>query len=300
VTVPEPARGEAAGRPLEHVDDWEEALEARYPAGPVDLPSTGSGKEAEAFRNYRDLVRPGVREFYRLNHAHQTMAFVLAKKRQYLPLARRRMGVWEAMEYLNTLVDDSDPDTDLSQIEHLLQTAEAIRRDGRQRWFVLAGLIHDLGKVLCLFGEPQWAVVGDTFPVGCAYSDKVVFSEFFAENPDSRLAEYQTTCGIYEEGCGLDRVHLSWGHDEYLYWVARDYLPEEALAMIRYHSFYAAHREGAYVHLMNERDREMFAWVRAFSSYDLYSKGAARPDVTQLRPFYESLLAEYFPPVLRW
>ena len=35
------------------------------------------------------------------------------------------MGIWEAMEYLNTLVDDSDPDTDLSQIEHLLQTAEA-------------------------------------------------------------------------------------------------------------------------------------------------------------------------------
>ena len=37
-------------------------------------------------------------------------------------------------------------------------------------WFVLVGLIHDLGKVLCLFGEPQWAVVGDTFPVGCAFS----------------------------------------------------------------------------------------------------------------------------------
>src|SRR5438128_8381948 len=32
-------------------------------------------------------------------------------------------------EYLNTLVDDSDPDTDLTQIEHLLQTAEAIRKD---------------------------------------------------------------------------------------------------------------------------------------------------------------------------
>jgi len=72
------------------------------------------------------------------------------------------------------------------------------------------------------------------------------------------------------------------------------------LYMIRYHSFYAAHREGAYAHLMNEHDREMFAWVRAFNPYDLYSKGAARPDVNQLRPFYEVLIAEYFPPVLRW
>ena len=110
-----------------------------------------------------------MREFYRLNHTHQTRDFVLGKKREYLTLDRRRMGVWEAMEYLNALVDDSDPDTGLSQIEHLLQTAEAVRRDGHPRWFILAGLIHDLGKILCLWGEPQWAVVGDTFPVGCAY-----------------------------------------------------------------------------------------------------------------------------------
>jgi hypothetical protein len=41
--------------------------------------------------------------------------------------------------------------------------------------FHLTGLIHDLGKILAHpeFGsEPQWAVVGDTFPVGCAFSDK--------------------------------------------------------------------------------------------------------------------------------
>ena len=48
------------------------------------------------------------------------------------------MGIWEAMEFLNQLVDDSDPDIDLPQIEHLLQTAEAIRADGRPDWFILA------------------------------------------------------------------------------------------------------------------------------------------------------------------
>src|SRR6266403_124629 len=200
----------------------------------------------DSFRNYRAEARPSVRELYRLNHRFQTVDFVRAKRAEFLPKARRVMGIWEAMEFLDTLVDDSDPDTELPQIEHLLQTAEAIRRDGHPRWFVLTGLIHDLGKVLCLFGEPQWAVVGDTFPVGCARSDKIVFPEFFAENPDSQVAEYQTRCGIYEEGCGLERVHLSWGHDEYLYHVVREYLPDEALAMIRYHSFYALHREGAY------------------------------------------------------
>jgi inositol oxygenase len=285
--------------PLDHVDAWEEALQARYPARPSSVVGQTSKKQEE-FRNYRDQVRPGVREFYRQNHRHQTLEFVRAKKREYLPLANRQMGVWQAMEFLNTLVDDSDPDTDVSQIEHLMQTAEAIRRDGHPRWFVLTGLIHDLGKILCLFGEPQWAVVGDTFPVGCAFSDKVVFPEFFAENPDSQVPAYQTPCGIYAEGCGLKQIHLSWGHDEYLYQVVKEYLPEEALYMIRYHSFYAAHREGAYAQLMDDRDRALFAWVRAFNPYDLYSKGAARPDVTQLRPFYEDLIAEYFPPVLRW
>jgi inositol oxygenase len=278
--------------PLAHVDDWEESLQARYPAA--------GGKRPEEFRNYQAEERPSVKEFYRLNHRFQTLDFVLAKKREYLPPRRRKMGVWEAMEYLNTLVDDSDPDTALSQIEHLVQTAEAIRRDGHPRWFVLTGLLHDLGKVLCLFGEPQWAVVGDTFPVGCAFSDRVVYPEFFADSPDARVPQYRTPCGIYEEGCGLGRVHLSWGHDEYLYQVVKDYLPDEALYMIRYHSFYAAHREGAYAQLMDARDREMFAWVRAFNPYDLYSKGEGRPDVAGLRPFYEGLIGEFFPLVLDW
>lgn len=292
---PQPAAG-----PLEHLDDWEESLEARYPAASAPTVLEATTKKAEEFRNYKDDVRPTVREFYRQNHRHQTLDFVLEKKRQFLPLRHRRMGVWEAMEFLNTLVDDSDPDTDFSQIEHLMQTSEAIRRDGHPRWFVLTGLIHDLGKILCLFGEPQWAVVGDTFPVGCAFSDKIVFPEFFAENPDSRRPELQTPNGIYEPGCGLDKVHLSWGHDEYLYQVVKDHLPEEGLAMIRYHSCYAIHREGAYGHLMNDRDRELMSWVRAFNPYDLYSKGADRPDVAKLRPYYEELIAEYFPPVLAW
>ncbi len=131
------------------------------------------------------------------------------------------MGKLEAMEYLNTLVDDSDPDIDLPQIEHLLQTAEAIRAAGRPRWYILAGLIHDLGKILCLWDEPQWAVVGDTFPVGCRYSTKIVYYEAFAANPDSQNAALQSQYGIYSHECGLDNVMMSWGHDEYLYHVSR-------------------------------------------------------------------------------
>ena len=299
-----PQATDSVNAPLANLDEWEDFLKTRYPE-PATQPTrtfnaTDPEKKTEQFRDYETNARPTVREFYRLNHLHQTHEFVLAKKKEFLSLSRRTMGIWEAMEYLNTLVDDSDPDTDLSQLEHLLQTAEQIRKDGHPRWFILTGLIHDLGKILCLWGEPQWAVVGDSFPVGCAYSDTIVFHKFFEANPDSRDERFQKRLGLYEEGCGLDNVHLSWGHDEYIHHVVKDYLPEEALYMLRYHSFYPGHREGAYDYLMNGKDRRLFDAVRAFNPYDLYTKNHQKPDVVKLRPFYEDLIAEYFPNELKW
>jgi inositol oxygenase len=279
-----------AENPLQHLDDWDDFVASRYK----------EGKAEEEFRVYDAEANPGVAEFYRQNHAHQTVDFVLGKEKEFLALNRGKKSIWEAADYLNTLVDDSDPDTDLTQIEHLLQTSEAIRKDGHPRWMVLTGLIHDLGKVLCLYGEPQWAVVGDTFPVGCAWSEDIVFPEYFAANPDKNVPEYQTKYGIYAPNCGLNKVHLSWGHDEYIYNVAKRYLPEPALYMLRYHSFYPAHKHGAYKHLMTAHDEEMFDWVRKFNPYDLYSKGAAKPDFKALKPYYDDLIAEYFPEKIDW
>ncbi|CAN0366496.1 unnamed protein product, partial [Ectocarpus sp. 4 AP-2014] len=195
---------------------------------------------------YEHPARDSVRAFYQENHREQTYDFVRRKREEFLSLDRRELSIFEALDFLNTLVDDSDPDTELSQLQHLLQTSEAIRADGHEDWFVLTGLLHDLGKVLCLFGEPQWAVVGDTFPVGCRFSDSIVYSEFFGDNPDKGNPEFDTRLGVYKEHCGLKNVLMSWGHDEYLYNVMRDYLPTPALYMIRYHSFYSWHREGQY------------------------------------------------------
>ncbi len=271
---------------------WEDDLLERYPEK--------TSKSKEEFRNYDDPARDTVKEFYRMNHTYQTYDFVLEKEKEFLSLNRREMGLWDAVEYLNTLVDDSDPDIDLDQTQHLLQTSEAIRADGHPDWFVLTGFLHDLGKVLCLFGEPQWAVVGDTFPVGCQFSDKIVYPEFFEANPDSNNEQYSTKLGVYKENCGLSNVHMSWGHDEYLYHVMKDYLPEEGLYMIRYHSFYAQHREHAYDHLMDKHDHEMFKWVEKFNPYDLYTKAPVRPNVKELRPYYEDLAAKYLPDTIRF
>jgi inositol oxygenase len=284
------ATAAGSANPLPNLDQWEDFLEGRYK----------EGKSESEFRQYDAEANPGVAEFYRINHEKQTVAYVLGKEKQYFGLTRGEKTVWGAAEYLNTLVDDSDPDTDLTQIEHLLQTSEAIRRDGHPRWMVLVGFIHDLGKCLCLYGEPQWGVVGDTFPVGCAWSDQIVFPEYFAKNPDLGIPEYQTKYGIYEPNCGLENVHMSFGHDGYIAEVMKPYLRDEALYMLRFHSFYAWHRHNAYKHLENEKDKAMLEWVRKFNPYDLYSKGHTKPDLKQLKPYYDDLFAEFLPEKLAW
>ena len=111
--------------PLQSLDQWDDDLLRRYPKQPV----ANQGNTSEEFRSYDDAP-DHVREFYRLNHQRQTVEINRLKREQFLPLNRRQMGIWEAMEFLNTLIDDSDPDTNLSQIEHLLQTAEAIQLMG--------------------------------------------------------------------------------------------------------------------------------------------------------------------------
>jgi inositol oxygenase len=136
--------------------------------------------------------------------------------------------------------------------------------------------------------------------VGCAWSDQVVFPEYFAANPDAKVPEYQTKYGIYEPNCGLENVHMSFGHDGYIAEVMKPYLPDEALYMLRFHSFYAWHRHGAYKHLENEKDRAMLPWVQKFNPYDLYSKGHTKPDLKQLKPYYDDLFAEFLPQKLAW
>ncbi len=280
--------------PLASLDVWEDDVLRRYP----DPSKINADKDEEQFRNYDATEKDSVREFYRLNHRYQTFDFVMENKKNFLSFSRDKMPIWDAFTFLNKLVDDSDPDTDLDQMQHLLQTSEAIRNDGHPDWMVLVGLIHDMGKVLCLFGEPQWAVVGDTFPVGCAFSDKIVYSEFFKDNPDINDPRYNTKYGIYSHHCGLDNVHMSWGHDEYVYHMMKDHIPEPGLYMLRYHSFYAQHRENAYDHLLNDHDREMFKWVDLFNPYDLYSKNPNQKSWQELRPYYEDLVAKFLPATL--
>ncbi|KAG7546077.1 Inositol oxygenase [Arabidopsis suecica] len=161
-------------------------------------------------------------------------------------LDKKVMSIWECCELLNEVVDESDPDLDEPQIQHLLQSAEAIRKDyPNEDWLHLTALIHDLGKVMTLphfGGLPQWAVVGDTFPVGCAFDESNVHhKQYLGENPDFHNPAYNTKNGIYSQGCGLNNVMMSWGHDDYMYMVAKENgstLASLGQFIIRHHSLY--------------------------------------------------------------
>jgi inositol oxygenase len=270
-------------------------------------PSFELDKDISNYRNYEnledDLQR--VKDTYYEMHTNQTHEYAKAQRVKYLPGIIGEYTIMEMLDLVANLVDESDPDTALSNDIHMYQTAERIRECyPEQPWFALVGLLHDLGKVMALKGEPQWAVVGDVFVTGCQPAQSVVFGmKSFADNPDTKNPTYNTKYGIYAPSCGLENVVTSWGHDEYMYQVLTRNncpIPTEGLYMVRFHSLYPWHHHGDYDHLCSEKDRAMLPWVQKFSSFDLYSKNEKIPDIDSIKPFYKALIEKYCPGKLVW
>ncbi len=259
----------------------------------------------KAFRNYEGTdVKASVKEHYRKMRTYQTLDYVRAMHRKYLTYDKP-MTLLEAMGHLNDLIDVSDPDLDLPNVQHLIQSAEAIREDGRPDWMQLVGLIHDLGKVMFLWGcdedgtsqNEQWGMVGDVFVVGCALPESCVYPEFNSLNPDMQKPEYNTELGIYKAACGLDALTLAWGHDEYLYRVLEHHkdnrIPEAGMVMIRYHSFYPWHTGGSYARLVGPKDQQYLEWIRDFNKYDLYTKSDKVFELEEVWDHYAPIAKKY-------
>lgn len=261
--------------------------------------------EKKEFRNYdQGDITAAVKEHYRKMRSRQTFDYVQRMKQKYLTYDKP-MLLWDAMVKLNALIDVSDPDLDLPNVQHLLQSAEAMRADNRPDWMQLVGLIHDLGKVMYLWGSDedgtsqaeQWGLVGDVFVVGAALPDTCVYPEFNELNPDMQDERYNTPLGIYEAGCGLDNLHLAWGHDEYLYQVLTNHpenkIPEAGMVMVRYHSFYPWHEGGSYKELLGPKDAQYEAWVKDFNKYDLYTKSNTIYDLDDMKAYYLPIAEKY-------
>ena len=275
------------------------------------------------YRNYEN-TNDYVKNNYKLARLNQTYQFAVDMIHNYDQHDKIPLNIWDAIEKLDKFIDLSDPDVNIPNLYHLLQTAEAIRKDGLPDWFQLVGLIHDLGKIMYIWGNDstgtsantQWAVVGDTFITGCKIPNTIVYPEFNNLNPDMSNPLYNSELGIYQPHCGLDNTICSWGHDYYLYKVLLDNnigsdvnfnkagnhisakLPYEALYIIRYHSLYLWHDANEYKHLMNDFDQEMLSLVKQFNKYDLYTKNdidskCFKEYIMKLKPYYEKLVKKY-------
>ena len=110
-------------------------------------------KDSSKFRFYDsnetdDPVQTRVKKTYYEMHTNQTVELVKSKREKWLKFNHAEATIMEALEMLNDLVDESDPDLDMPNIFHAFQTAEQIRaKHPDKEWFQLTGLIHDLGKV---------------------------------------------------------------------------------------------------------------------------------------------------------
>ena len=209
---------------------------------------------------------------------------------------------WTLFAGLDVLVDLSDPDTSIPNSLHALQTAEAIRKCGSYPdWFILCGLIHDMGKIIYLSGcdedgtskNTQWAIVGDTFITGAPIPDSIVLPEYNILNND-----HKNKINLYKSGCGLDKCFVSFGHDEYMYRLLKansHKMPIEAEYIIRYHSLYAWHSGSDYDYLLTDDDMLMKNIVQEFNKFDLYTKND-NDNIKwsyQLREYYTSLIKKY-------
>jgi inositol oxygenase len=234
-------------------------------------------------------------KFYKELYKNQNLDSVLALKQKYSYFNNREMTIIEALNKMNDFVDPSDPDLpDVCNLVHAYQTAERIRKKyPEDKGLQVTGLIHDLGKILFMFGESDYNVVGDTFVVGAKIPKSVVcYSDDIQNDYDDK--------GIYEENCGIDKLHISFGHDEYLYQVLKfnrnkHTLGERYLNMIRYHSFYPWHTSGEYRQFMKDSDYEILKDVNILNSFDLYSKEDDIYEITDdIKNYYKDLLNVFF------
>lgn len=251
-------------------------------------------------RNYKEDTQ--VATFYYNNHINQTLSSVLYNKVRFSE-SKIKLSIFDAINILNDIIDESDPDTSYPQIVHCIQTGEMCKELFDDDYMHLIGFIHDLGKIMQkLYNLPQYLVVGDTFPVGCRFDDKIVYHNYFTMNSDNNNPKYNTKLGIYEEHIGFDNVHFSTGHDEYMYQICKKnncLIPEDGLYIIRYHSFYAFHQYQSYDYLANEYDNKMLPLLQKFQKCDLYSKLDKNINIKEYVAkrieYYKVLIKKYFP-----
>ena len=176
-----------------------------------------------------------------------------------------RTKLAELFGMLASCIDETDTELYVtSQLTHILQVAEGMERAGiKDETMLLAGIVHDIGKVALLSGIPPELVNCPNEPVG-------------TEN---------------KPGAGLDNTLLTWNHDEFAYQRIGAHLPDHVAWLVRYHSL----RFDKAAQFMDDRDREYHnKYLGTFRQFDLGTKSvfsAPKSNISRYLPLVEKYLS---------
>lgn len=170
--------------------------------------------------------------------------------------------IWEAIEKLAFSIDPTDKILcNTSQWIHTLQVVEAMEIDNATEEELIVAWVHDLGKILLLYGENPENVVCD---------NSIVFHQ--------------------GEKCGLKNCLTHWNHDEFAYIILKNYIPENMSWLVRYHSI----KIKECIPYMDNEDCLKLDHILKFRKYDAGTKSITHYPKLNLDK-HRRLLEKWFP-----
>jgi hypothetical protein len=233
----------------------------RIPPAPVGTP--------ERLEWWRGLHDRYVKEAQAIceRHAAQTGDEARVLRRQYEQPVFGEIPTWSLFDMMYRCIDTADELLFCtSQAMHSLQIIEAMMADGMaSEEFILAAMVHDIGKVALLKGEQ---------PENLFYMNELLATG--------------------APGAGLDQCTLQWNSDDLAWARLKDHLPPDVAWLVRYHSIRVEPCEP----YMNASDRDRVQRCLApFRHYDLYSKAPYFRPRLRLEDF-RPIIEKYLPPTL--
>ncbi|MHC4180925.1 MAG: inositol oxygenase family protein, partial [Planctomycetota bacterium] len=234
----------------------------------VDAPRKPSASERDTSSGLAKAFRTQALEIDK-RQQQQTKETVQALKAKYESPILGKFRVWELLQQLAVCIDPTD--TSLyctSQYMHVCQIVAAMEEDGElDETMLLVALLHDLGKIAMLEGEPPEHVVCHISPIEAL-----------------------------EPGAGLEKVTFQFGHDEIAYSRFKDHVPEDVAWALRYHSTVLGKSEP----YMNARDHEYEKRIlTTFRKYDQGTKSPANLPAHTTLDRFRDFVESYFPnPIL--
>lgn len=201
----------------------------------------------------------------RARHAAQTTAQAEALRHKYREPVFGEIPTWSLFEMMARVIDPADDRLYCTSQEiHMLQVIEALAADGMaNEEFILAALVHDLGKVSMLKSKSAG---------NATYMNNMLAAG--------------------EPGAGLDQCIFQWSCDDLAWSRLKTHLPPAVAWLVRFHGI----SPKACAPFMNAQDRDYAErYLAPFRIADMYSKSPFRRPRTRLED-YRPVIDKHLPP----